>query len=178
MGRRISSTGFCVGKNERGHVIGHGAKLPRLQEAAIDALLSLGNRNHTDVAASIGISTKTLRRWMQLPDFNDAYLRARRQVVSLSNGRLQQGTSLATLLLLKFVTDPSLKPAHRLRAARTVLELAAKSLEDDDVLLRLDRLEKLANKSVTKTEYKWDPDQRREPLDPVETTPDDEEPGT
>ena len=67
---------------------GHGAKLPRLQEAALDALMSLGNRNLTEVAASIGINTRTLRRWMQLPDFNDAYLRARRQVVSQSNGRL------------------------------------------------------------------------------------------
>jgi hypothetical protein len=136
---------------------GHGAKLPRLQEAAIDALLSLGNRNHIEVAATIGISTRTLRRWMESPDFKDAYLRARRQVVSQSNGRVQQATAMASLLLVKIMSDPSVKPAQRLQAAKIVMELAGKSLESDDILVRLDRLEKeRANGSPTKTEYRWE----------------------
>jgi hypothetical protein len=161
---------------------GHGAKLPRLQEEAIEALLSLGNRNLAEVAAAIGISTKTLRRWMLLPDFNEAYLRARRQVVSQSHGRLQQGTSMASLLLLKIMSDPSVKPAHRLQAAKIVMELAGKSLEDDDILVRLDRLEKQrANGSdgrATKTEYRWEDTPDSLALTPAKIEPEDEEPGT
>jgi hypothetical protein len=161
---------------------GHGAKLPRLQEEAIDALLSLGNRNLAEVAASIRVSTKTLRRWMLLPDFNDAYLRARRQVVSQSNGRLQQGTAMASLLLLKIMSDPSVKPAHRLQAAKIVMELAGKSLEDDDILVRLDRLEKdQANASdgrATKTEYRWEDPSDILALAAAKTETEAEAPGT
>src|ERR1039457_1209747 len=54
---------------------GHGAKLPRKQEAAIAALLS--HRNTEEAANSIGVSPNTLRRWKEIPDFQEAVLQAR-----------------------------------------------------------------------------------------------------
>jgi len=77
---------------------GHGAKLPRKQEAAISALLS--SRNIEEAAKAIKVSSSTLRRWMQLSQFESAYLRARREVVAQAFARLQQNSGAAGGLLL------------------------------------------------------------------------------
>src|SRR5271163_4499885 len=52
-------------------------------------------------AAVLGISTVTLWRQMQKPDFAEAYRKARRQAVSLSVARLQQASSAAVATLLR-----------------------------------------------------------------------------
>ena len=72
---------------------GHGAQLPRKQEAAIAALLS---HPSIDLAAkSIGVSSRTLRRWMQLPAFNEEFLKAWREGVAQANARIQQNAGAA-----------------------------------------------------------------------------------
>jgi hypothetical protein len=53
---------------------GHGAKFGRKQEEAIAALLT--HRIIEEAATSIGISAKTLLRWMKEREFNAAYRRA------------------------------------------------------------------------------------------------------
>ena len=129
---------------------GHGAKLPRKQQAAISALMSY--RTMDEAAKAIGVSTSTLRRWMDLPDFREAYLKARRQAVTQSYARLQQNSGAACTVLLKMMADPAVKPWARIQAARSVLEFSTQSLETDDMLVRLERLEKTQ-------------EQRREPGD-------------
>jgi hypothetical protein len=46
-------------------------KRPGKQEAAIKALLSPADRNQTDAAQDIGVSARTLPRWLRLPDFSN-----------------------------------------------------------------------------------------------------------
>ncbi len=46
---------------------GHGAKFGRKKEEAIVALLT--QRNVEEAARAVGISTRTLLRWLQVPDF-------------------------------------------------------------------------------------------------------------
>ena len=116
---------------------GHGAKLPRKQEAAISALLS--SRNIEEAAKTIKVSSSTLRRWMRLPEFESAYLRARREAVAQAFARLQQSSSAAGGLLLKLMIES--KDSTRLQAAKCILELASKALDTEDVLVRLARLE-------------------------------------
>ena len=50
---------------------GHGAKFGRKKEEAVAALLV--QRNLEDAARAIGISPKTLLRWMKEPEFDVAY---------------------------------------------------------------------------------------------------------
>jgi hypothetical protein len=119
---------------------GHGAKLPRKQEAAIAALLS--HRNTEEAAQSIGVSPHTLRRWLEIPDFKEAYLQARRNAVSQAYARLQQNSGAASALLMKLLADPATKASTRVQAARSILEFASKALETEDMLLRIARLEK------------------------------------
>jgi len=69
---------------------GHGAKLGRKKEEAIAALLK--HVNLEEAARTVRVSPKTLRRWMNDPDFDAAYSKARRSAFSHTVARLQQGS--------------------------------------------------------------------------------------
>ena len=69
---------------------GHGAKFGSKKEEAIAALLV--QRNIEEAAKSVGVSHKTLLRWMKVPEFDEAYRKARRQAFGQAIARLQQGS--------------------------------------------------------------------------------------
>jgi len=120
-------------------VVGHGQKLGRKQEAAIAALLS--QRTVEDAARVAGIGTRTLFRWLELSEFREAYLQARRQAFGQATARLQQATGAAVSVLLSLMLDGKAPAASRVRAAHSVLDMAAKALELDDIEMRLRQLE-------------------------------------
>jgi hypothetical protein len=114
---------------------GHGSKFARKKEQVIAALLS--HRNAEEAAHTAGISVSTLKRWMQLPEFKAAYLQARREVVSLTNARLQQNSGAAASVLLKLMADPTTPASVRARAAHSILEASNKSLALEGMETRL-----------------------------------------
>jgi hypothetical protein len=123
---------------------GHGAKFGRKQEEAIAALLS--HRSIDDAAQAIRIAPRTLLRWLQLAEFNAAYRKARRAAVSQSVARLQQATSAAVSTLLKVMVDPSTPASTRVRAADSVLDHSAKTIEIEDIEARVTELERAVEK--------------------------------
>jgi len=126
-------------KKSTSQVVGHGSKFGHKKEAAIEALLT--QRNVEEAARSIGIGTRTLIRWMKIPEFDLAYLEARRATVSQSNARLQQASSAAVSTLLKIMVDGSAPASTRVRAADSVLDHAKQAIEIDDIQVRLNALE-------------------------------------
>ena len=122
---------------------GHGSKLGRKQEDAIAALLS--QRNIDEAASAAGVGTRTLLRWMKIPDFDAAYREARRQAYGQSISRLQQGSTAAATTLLKVMIDPATPSSTRVRAAEAVLSHAAKAIEIEDIDARLKELEDAAD---------------------------------
>src|SRR6202165_3690722 len=112
-------------------MMGHGTKFGRKKEEAIAALLS--QRNIEEAARFVNIGTKTLLRWLQLPEFDKAYREARRAAFSQSIARLQQASSAAVATLLKIMVDPSAPAASRIRAADCVLGHTAKGIELQDI---------------------------------------------
>jgi len=122
---------------------GHGAKLPRKQEEAVAALLS--QRNIEDAARAAGVGTRTLLRWLKLPEFQAAYREARRAAFGQSIARLQQASSAAVATLLKVMVDASAPAASRVRAADCVLDHASKAIEIEDIEVRVSELERAAN---------------------------------
>jgi transposase-like protein len=120
-------------------------KLGRKKEAAILALLS--QRNIEEAARSVGISPRTLYRWLQDPDFSAGYRAARRAAFSQSAARLQQMCSAAVTTLGKVMVDPNSPVASRVRAADSVLDHAAKSLEIEDIEVRMSELERAAEQN-------------------------------
>jgi transposase-like protein len=125
--------------------IGHGSKFGHKKEAAIEALLT--QRNVEEAARSINIGTQTLRRWMKIPEFEEAYLEARRAAVSQSNARLQQASSAAVTSLLKIMVDGNAPASARVRAADSVLDHAKQAIEIDDIQARLNALEQTVKSS-------------------------------
>ena len=118
------------------------SSVERKQEEAIAALLT--QRNIEEAARTAGISTRTLMRWLQLPEFKKAYREARRDAFGQAVARLQQGTSAAATTFLKTMIDPGTPPSVRLRAAEAIFTQAAKAIEIEDIEARVAALEQAA----------------------------------
>ena len=118
-------------------------KITQKQELAIVALLATGDQGRAAKAA--GINPSTLRRWfVGDPAFVNAYAKARREAFALAVAALQRLASKAVACLESVLDDVDAPPQCRVGAARTVLELAVKGTETQDVVERLDALEEAA----------------------------------
>src|SRR6266436_555976 len=106
-------------------MVGHGQKFGRKKEEAIAALLS--QRSIEDAARVVGIAVRTLYRWLEIPEFREAYFKARRQAYGQATARLQQASSAAASIILTLMLDPNVPAASRLRAAQGVLEHGARA---------------------------------------------------
>ena len=124
-------------------MIGHGAKFGRKKEEAVAAVLS--QRNLEEAARVVGVGVATLMRWQKLPEFQDALRRARREALSQTIGRLQQGASAAATTLLKVMLDQNTPASTKVRAADTVMNHALKAMELEDVLERLTEVERVVD---------------------------------
>ena len=118
---------------------GHGEKLSRNQERAISALLV--HPTMTQAADAAGIGEVTLWRWLRIPTFKEQYRLARREVVSQAVGQLQAACSVAVVALTDISQDVNCPASARVSAARTVLELALKGIELEDLAVRVEELE-------------------------------------
>src|SRR6266849_5440263 len=114
----------------------------RKKEEGIAALLT--QRNVEEAARVAGIGTKTLLRWLKIPEFQTAYRQARREAFGQAVARLQQGTSAAATTLLKMMLDPKTPASVRVRAAECVMNQATKAIEIEDIEARVAALEKEA----------------------------------
>jgi hypothetical protein len=127
----------------RGHLMaGHGEKFGRKKEEAIAALLT--QRNIEEAARTAGIGTRTLLRWLKIPEFAAAYREARRQAFGQSIARLQQATSAAAATLMKIMVDPSAPASVRVRAADSIFNHSARAIEIEDIEARVSELERAA----------------------------------
>jgi len=111
-------------------------------DEAVAALLS--QRNLEESAHAVGISTRTLLRWMKEPEFQAAYREARRAAYSQAVARLQQGTTAAATTLLKVMLDQGTPASVRIRAAECVMNHSSKAIEIEDVEARVSALERAA----------------------------------
>jgi len=118
----------------------------RRQEQAIVALLE--NPTLEKAAAALDVSSVTLWRWMQKPEFQEAYRKARREAFAQSVARLQHASQAAVGTLLRVMTDRDAPAASRVRAADVVLQTALRGMEVEDISARLDRLERLSTEEA------------------------------
>ena len=120
---------------------GHGSKFGRRKEEAIAALLS---QRSIEAARVVGIATRTLLRWLLVPEFAAAYREARRAAYSQSIAQLQQASAAAVSTLLKIMVDPAMPASSRVRAADCTLNHAARGIEKEDIGVRVTDLERAA----------------------------------
>jgi hypothetical protein len=127
---------------------GHGTKLGRKREDAIAGLLS--QRNVDEAARAAGVGARTLWRWLQDPEFQAAYRKARRDAFGQCIVRLQQASGAAVAAVLKILVAPTTPPSTRLRAAEIVLARSARAIELEDVEARMYELERAARERRSK----------------------------
>ena len=125
---------------------GHGAKFPRKKQEAIAALLRC--RTLEDAAEETAISSKTLRRWLEDPDFFQQYHEARISAYGHAMATMQSASERAASTILDILNDSRVPTASRLRAASIILEYSKSASESDDLKLRVANLEKLVEKKL------------------------------
>lgn len=113
------------------------------QEQAIAALLT--EPSVAAAAAKVRSSERTLHRWLDDPAFETAYRLARRKAVQQAIGRLQQVSSAAVAVLMRLMADASTPAGTRLQAAKTLLEMAIRAVELEDLEARIKRLEEVTH---------------------------------
>jgi hypothetical protein len=124
---------------------GHGSKLGRKKEAAIAALLTA--KSQAEAARVVGIDLGTLKRWLRLPEFEAEYLQARRDAVSQANARVQQNAGAAASVALMLMADSKTPPTVRAHLSLGLMDRANKSVEQEDILVRLAALERAAEEA-------------------------------
>ena len=114
-----------------------GAGKFRKREFAIAALLQ--KATIAEAATSVGVSEKTLRRWLQDPDFAAEHRAAQRQAVDLAIAGLKQATGEAVATLRRNLTVGV--PSVEVRAATEILSQTARWEELDELAERVKALE-------------------------------------
>jgi hypothetical protein len=99
-------------------------------------------------AAAAGVSEATMWRRLRDPNFQEALREARREAFSRAIARLQQAGSAAAATLLRIMCDNKAPGATRVRAAVSVLEMAFRGIELEDMQGRIRRLEELAQNGL------------------------------
>jgi hypothetical protein len=123
-------------------VTGHGEKFRRRKEQAIAALLMCPSL--PAAAANCGISESTLRRWLRNESFAWRYRQERTRMLDSTVNLLRQ-KSIAAVETLAGIADDKGSPAGaRVSAARSLVELAIKGAEVQDLEERLTELEEIA----------------------------------
>ena len=120
------------------------------QEDAIVALI-----NHPTVrlaAEAVGVSEKTMYRWLGEPDFAREHRKARRlaftQAITLTN----KYAPMAVQTLAKIASDPTAPHSARVAASAALLKFSREAIELDDLAGRLDEVEaRLSAKHVENT---------------------------
>ena len=119
-------------------------KRDRRRELAVAALLETATIEEAARVSSVGLTT--LYRWLREDaEFQSAYRDAKRRALDQAIARLHAISGEAVETLRTVMKDEDAPASARVTAARTVLELATKSAEADDLAARVAELERLVS---------------------------------
>lgn len=111
---------------------------PKKQKALV-ALLTQPTKEKA--AAAAGITSKTLRGYLDDPEFQAEYKKAFAGLVEDATRQAQQAIEPALSTLREIVEDGDENAQARISAARSILEYSMKLTEQTDILARLESLE-------------------------------------
>lgn len=109
------------------------------QQKALVALLTQPTKEKAATAA--GITSKTLRSYLDDPEFLAEYRKAFSELVEDATRKVQQTLDPAVAVLREVMENDSENGQVRVSAARSVLEYGLKMTEQTDILNRLQELE-------------------------------------
>ena len=115
---------------------------PKRQKALL-ALLE--NPTKEAAAKAAGITSKTLRGYLNDPEFQAEYKRAFAGLVEDATRQAQRAIAPAISALREIVESEGENAQARISAARSILEYSMKLTEQTDILARLESLEEAQN---------------------------------
>jgi hypothetical protein len=118
---------------------GHGEKLSRKQELALAALLAQPSIG--EAAKAAGVGEKTLWRWLQRDDFEEAYQNARRRVVDQAIAQVQAGMTEAVQTLRDVMKNKKTAASARVSAARAMIGFGFEAVQMENLEKRIAALE-------------------------------------
>lgn len=111
------------------------------KELAVVALIS--QPSIAAAAEAAGISESTLYRWLANDaQFQKLYRDARKELVQQATSQLQRAAADAVKALEDVLRDATASASAKIAAARTILELAFKAAELEDMEARVSELER------------------------------------
>ncbi len=137
--------------------VGALAGLPAQKQSAVLALLE-----HTTIknaAAAMGVTERTLYRWLAEEPFKRAFREARREAFGHSISLAQRYTPMAVGTLVKLAGDPKTPPAVRVSASMGIVKIGREGIELDELVGRVEGLEAAAAESAAA----GDAERRRRP---------------
>ena len=111
---------------------------PKMQKALL-ALLT--NPTKEKAATAAGITSKTLRKFLDDPEFQTEYRKAVSELIADAAAQAKQSLSPALCCLREVMEDAAQNGQVRVSAARSILEYGLKLTEQADILTRLTELE-------------------------------------
>jgi transposase-like protein len=109
------------------------------QTAVITALL--GSATIAKAAESAGVGERTIYKWLKIPTFKAAYREAQRESFKHSIAITQKYLPHAVQTLVKVMADEAAPHNAKVSAATALMKYARESIELDDVVERVERLE-------------------------------------
>ena len=91
----------------------------------------------------VGITTQTGYRWLKEEEFNREFQVVKRDFMRNVTTIIQKNNKIAVETIVEIMKNKRLPPTVRLQGAKTILEYGYKGLEIEDILERLDKLERI-----------------------------------
>lgn len=110
------------------------------QQRALMGLLEQPSK--TEAAQAAGVSPRALRSYLADPEFQAEYQRLQGEQIADAAQRGRQSMTAAMSTLRAIADDESANAQNRIMACRSLLEFSLKLDERENVLRRLDELEK------------------------------------
>jgi hypothetical protein len=102
-------------------------------------------------AATLGMSTSTIRRWLKRPEFQELYRKARADAFSHVIGRAQYMAPLAAATLTSIANDPTASPTAQFRASEALLK-HANTFQLEELKARMESMKTQRGAEVEETE--------------------------
>lgn len=128
--------------------------LTKKQSAAIIALLE--SRSVVEAGQKCKLSIRTLFRYLQNPQFAEAYRKARHEQLTQAVAQLQRLSGQATAVLETIMNDEYVRASARVMACRTVIVSALKGVDWEDLEHRIRTLEYRAGLPLVESAPQFD----------------------
>jgi len=105
--------------------------------------LLVGGATIEGAATAQKVQASTIHAWMKKPEFRGAYNDALSDVIGHASAQLKAACSVAVATLREVASDTGAPSAPRVSAARAIIELSQRTIEQEEIISRIEALEGL-----------------------------------